>query len=128
MRSIDATIQTLPEAIPLGNTGFEDWIIANRLAARMRLIITLPTTANPPVWGVGLACNVRSFGCARIERNDFGEHKLFVSHQEDTKAKTAGRTSIIMCIVARLPNQTVIGKEGRHDRCRLITTPLSWIN
>jgi hypothetical protein len=62
MRTIETTIQTLPDATPFGKTGFEGWVIANTLAARMRLITTLPMTANPPVWGVGMECIVRSLG------------------------------------------------------------------
>jgi hypothetical protein len=98
MRSIETTIHTLPDASPFGNTGFDGWVIANTLAARMRLITTLPMTANPPVWGVGMACNVRSLGCASIERNDFGEQRRFVSHQADTKAMIPGRKTVMIDI------------------------------
>jgi hypothetical protein len=62
MRSMERTIQTLPESIPFGNKGLDGSIIASTLAAARRLITTLAMMANPPVCGVGMECNVRSLG------------------------------------------------------------------
>lgn len=42
-----------------------------------------------------------------MARNDFGEHKLLVIHQADTKAKAAGRTNIIMRVTTLYCNQLV---------------------
>ena len=39
-----------------------------------------------------------------MERNDFGEHNRFVSHQADTKAKMPGKTTIMIDI----PTDTLI--------------------
>jgi hypothetical protein len=60
-----------------------------------------------------------------MERNDFGEHKFFVNHQADTKAKSAGRTNIIICSVALLSNETTRYGDGRL-RCGSFTAPSCW--
>ena len=65
-------------------------------------------TANPPVWGVGVECNVRSFGWANIERNDFAEHKLLVINQADTKANRAGNMTITTCLPRALSHETTL--------------------
>jgi hypothetical protein len=117
MRSMEATIQTLCDARPFGNIGFDGCAMARTLAAATRATTTLEMMANPPVCGVGMECNVRSLGRDSIDKNDFGEHKQLVSHQATTKAKVPGKTTMMTDMVTPAPDWAVKlkGSVGIED-------------
>jgi hypothetical protein len=47
-----------------------------------------------------------------MERNDFGEHKLLVSHQANTKAKIPEKATIMLDILT-LPPYYLLGHHSK---------------